>query len=118
MSSTDRPKARSLKPLRALWPYLRRYKGTLLLALGALLIASGAMLVLPLAFRDVIDNGLVVEDRATLDLYFGAFLTAAVIFRVFAALRLYLVTWLGERVVADLRRDVYSRVIRMRLEER
>ncbi len=113
MSSTDRPKARSLKPLRALWPYLRRYKGTLLLALGALLIASGAMLVLPLAFRDVIDKGLVVEDRATLDLYFGAFLTAAVIFGVFAALRFYLVTWLGERVVADLRRDVYSRVIRM-----
>lgn len=111
--STDRPKARSLKPLRALWPYLRQYKGTLALALGALLIASGAMLVLPLAFRDVIDQGMVVQDRETLDLYFAAFLTAAVVFGVFAALRFYLVTWLGERVVADLRRDVYGRVIRM-----
>jgi ATP-binding cassette subfamily B protein len=111
--SADRPKARSLKPLRALWPYLRHYKGTLALALCALLIASGAMLVLPLAFRDVIDQGLVVEDRERLDLYFAAFLTAAIVFGVFAALRFYLVTWLGERVVADLRRDVYDRVIRM-----
>ena len=112
-SSTDRPKARSLKPLRSLWPYLRVYKGTLALALVALLVASGAMLVLPLAFRDVIDKGMVVQDRATLDLYFAAFLAAAVVFGMFAALRFYLVTWLGERVVADLRTDVYSRVIRM-----
>jgi ATP-binding cassette subfamily B protein len=113
MPSSDRPKARSLKPLRALWPYLRVYKGTLLLALLALLIASGAMLVLPLAFRDVIDKGMVVQDRETLDLYFAAFLGAAVVFGIFAALRFYLVTWLGERVVADLRSDVYNRVIRM-----
>lgn len=111
--SADRPKASSIKPLRSLWPYLRNYKGTLALALGALLIASGAMLLLPLAFRDVIDQGMVVEDRARLDLYFAAFLTAAIVFGVFAALRFYLVTWLGERVVADIRRDVYSRVIRM-----
>jgi ATP-binding cassette subfamily B protein len=111
--SSDRPKATSLKPLRALWPYIARYKGTLVLALGALLIASAAMLALPLAFRNVIDQGMVVQDRATLNLYFIAFLAAAVIFGVFAALRFYLVTWLGERVVADLRRDVYARVIRM-----
>ncbi len=109
----DRPKARSLKPLRSLWPFLRAYKKTLVLAAGALLIASSAMLVLPIAFRDVIDQGMVVQDRATLDRYFAAFLTAAVVFGTFAALRFYLVTWLGERVVADLRSDVYSRVIRM-----
>src|SRR5262245_37073846 len=109
----DRPKGRSLKPLRSLWPYLRRYKSTLVLALGALLIASGALLVLPLAFRNVIDQGMVVQDRATIDFYFVAFLAAAVAFGVFAALRFYLVTWLGERVVADVRSDVYSRVVRM-----
>jgi ATP-binding cassette, subfamily B, bacterial len=109
----DRPKARSLKPLRSLWPFLRAYKKTLVLAAGALLIASSAMLVLPIAFRDVIDQGMVVQDRETLDRYFAAFLTAAVVFGAFAALRFYLVTWLGERVVADLRSDVYSRVIRM-----
>ncbi len=109
----DRPKSRSLKPLRSLWPYLRVYKKTLVLALGALLIASGAMLVLPLAFRGVIDQGMVVQDRATIDLYFVAFLGAAAVFGLFAALRFYLVTWLGERVVADLRSDIYQRVIRM-----
>ena len=109
----DRPKGRSLKPLRALWPYLRKHKTILVLAMAALLIASGAMLVLPLAFRDVIDKGMAAQDRATVDLYFAAFLAAAAVFGVFAALRFYLVSWLGERVVADLRSDVYARVIRM-----
>ncbi len=111
--STERPKSRSLKPLRALWPYLRVYKKTLMLAMSALLIASAAMLVLPLAFRNVIDKGMAVQDRATIDTYFVAFLVAAVIFGVFAALRFYLVTWLGERVIADLRTDIYRRIIRM-----
>lgn len=109
----ERPKGSSLKPLRELWPYLRRYRGTLLLAVLALVAASAAMLILPLAFRNVIDKGMAVGDRSTLDLYFGAFLGAAVVFGIFAALRFYLVSWLGERVVADLRADVYNRVIRM-----
>ena len=112
-STQDRPKSRSLKPLRAIWPYLRPYTGRLTLAMLALLVASGAMLVLPLAFRDVIDKGMAVSDRATIDLYFAAFLGAAAVFGVFAALRFYLVTSLGERVVADLRADIYRRVIRM-----
>src|SRR4051812_44719329 len=111
--ASERPKSRSLKPLQALWPYLRQYKRTLLFAAIALVIASGAMLVLPIAFKGVIDQGMVVRDRATLDTYFVAFLAAAVAFGVFAALRFYLVTWLGERVVADLRSEVYARVIRM-----
>jgi ATP-binding cassette, subfamily B, bacterial len=109
----ERPKGRSLKPLRALWPYLRAYKRTLALALAALLIASAAMLVLPIAFRDVIDQGMAVQDRATIDMYFAAFLAAAVVYGAFAALRFYLVTWLGERVVADMRADIYAKVIRM-----
>jgi ATP-binding cassette, subfamily B, bacterial len=112
-STQDRPKSRSLKPLRALWPYLRPYTGRLVLAMLALLVASGAMLVIPIAFRDVIDKGMVVADRATIDRYFAAFLGAAAVFGVFAALRFFLVTSLGERVVADLRSDIYRRVIRM-----
>jgi ATP-binding cassette, subfamily B, bacterial len=111
--STERPKGRSLKPLRALWPYLKPYKRVLLAALLALMIASAAMLVLPIAFRDVIDQGMAVQDRDTIDKYFALFLAAAAAFGVFAALRFYLVTWLGERVIADLRRDIYGRVIRM-----
>ena len=110
----DRPKGRSLKPLRALWPYLRQVSSAFWCSRSvALLIASAAMLVLPLAFRNVIDQGMVVQDRATIDFYFVAFLAAAVAFGLFAALRFYLVTWLGERVVADVRSDIYARVIRM-----
>lgn len=109
----DRPKGRSLKPLRSLWPYLRRYGGTLLLALAALLIAAAAMLIIPIAFRDLIDRGMAAQDAATINTYFVAFLAAAAAFGIFAALRFYFVTWLGERVVADFRSDIYSRVVRM-----
>ncbi len=109
----ERPKAKSLSPLRALLPYLRPYRGVLALALVALLVASAAMLSLPIALRYLIDNGLSSQSTDTINQYFVAFLAAAGVFGVFAALRFYLVTWLGERVVADMRSAVYARVIRM-----
>jgi len=109
----DRPKSRSLGPLRALLPYLHPYRGVLVLALLALLVAAAAMLALPIALRFLIDNGLSSKSTTTIDQYFVAFLAAAGIFGVFAALRFYLVSWLGERVVADMRSAVYARVIRM-----
>jgi ATP-binding cassette subfamily B protein len=109
----DRPKNRSLRPLRALLPFLRPYRGTLLAALAALLVAAGAMLALPVALRYLIDEGLASSSTETINRYFLAFMAAAGVFGVFAALRFYLVTWLGERVVADLREAVYARVIRM-----
>ncbi len=109
----DRPKSRSLEPLRALFPFLARYRGTLLLALGALLIAAAAMLALPVALRHLIDEGMTSRSPETINRYFLAFMAAAGVFGVFAAVRFYLVTWLGERVVADLRESVYRRVIRM-----
>jgi ATP-binding cassette, subfamily B, bacterial len=109
----EAPRAKSLRPLRALWPFLAPYRATLVYALVALLIAAGAMLALPIALKQLIDHGLAANDSATINRYFVGFLVAAVIFGVFAALRFYLVTWLGERVVADLRSAVYRRVIRM-----
>jgi len=109
----DRPKSRSLAPLRALVPYLRPYRGRLAAALLALLVAAGAMLALPIALRHLIDQGLAAHSTDTINRYFVAFMAAAGVFGVFAALRFYLVTWLGERVVADLREAVYARVIRM-----
>ncbi len=109
----DRPKSRSLKPLRALLPYLAPYRGVLVLALIALLVAAAAMLALPVALRHLIDQGMAAGSPDTINRYFIAFLAAAAVFGVFAALRFYLVTWLGERVVADLRSAVYDRVIRM-----
>ena len=109
----DRPKGKSLGPLKTLVPFLRPYRGTLIAALSALLIASGAMLALPIALRYLIDNGFIAQDVATVNRYFGWFLLAALIFSAFAALRYYLVSWLGERLVADLRDAVYRRVIGM-----
>lgn len=80
--------------------------------MGALLVAAGAMLSLPIALRRVIDV-LAAKDAGTTNRIFVGFFAAAAIYAVFAALRFYLVTWLGERVVADLRAAVYSRVVRM-----
>ena len=114
MSTTeDRPPAKSLNPLRALLPFLRPYRGMMVAALLALLVASAAMLALPVAIRQLIDHGLATRDSATINLYFIGFLASAVAFGVFAALRFYLVTWVGERVVADLRTAIYRRVVRM-----
>ncbi|MBT8064285.1 MAG: ATP-binding cassette domain-containing protein [Gammaproteobacteria bacterium] len=111
--TAERPPGKSLQPLRTLWPFIVAYRRVLMLALGALLIASGAMLALPVALRYLIDNGFIAQDIGTVNRYFGWFLAAALVFSGFAALRYYLVTWLGERVVADIRNAVYARVIRM-----
>jgi ATP-binding cassette subfamily B protein len=112
-ANTDRPRAKSLNPLRALLPFLRPYRGMMVAALGALLMATVAMLALPVALRQLIDHVVAAKDASTLNRYLIGFLTASLIFGVFAALRFYLVTWLGERVVADLRSAVYRRVVRM-----
>jgi ATP-binding cassette subfamily B protein len=111
--STERPKGSSLKPLRSLVPFILAYRGVLVSALIALLVASAAMLALPVALRYLIDNGFAANDVGTINRYFGWFFAAAAVFGGFAALRYYLVSWLGERVVADIRTQVYDRVIRM-----
>ena len=113
MTLEERPKATSLRPLATLWPFIRPYRGTLLAALAALLVAATAMLALPVALRYLIDQGFADSDVGTINRYFAGFLGAAIVFGGFAALRFYLVTWLGERVVADIRTAVYDRVIRM-----
>jgi ATP-binding cassette, subfamily B, bacterial len=112
-ATTERPRAKSLNPLRALLPFVKPYRAMLIAALGALLVASVAMLALPVALRQLIDHGLAAKDSGTVNRYFLGFLAAAVIFGAFAALRFYLVTWLGERVVSDLRMAVYRRVVRL-----
>jgi ATP-binding cassette, subfamily B, bacterial len=83
------------------------------IALVALLIAAGAMLALPVALKNVIDEGFSAANAAAIDRYFVLLLVAAGVFAAFASLRFYLVGWIGERVVADIRSAVYKRVIRM-----
>ncbi|MCB1625802.1 MAG: ATP-binding cassette domain-containing protein, partial [Pseudomonadales bacterium] len=113
LTSSERPKSRSLGPLRELLPFLAPYKGMMVFALVALLVAAGAMLALPMALKLVIDNGFSAGNTATINRYFIGLLLAAGVFGLFAALRFYLVSWLGERVVADIRDAVYRRVIRL-----
>ncbi len=112
-STTERPRAKTLNPLRALLPFLKPYRGMMLAALGALLLATAAMLALPLALRQLIDHVVAARDSSALNRYLIGFLAASGVFGAFAALRFYLVTWLGERVVADLRAAVYRRVVHM-----
>jgi ATP-binding cassette, subfamily B, bacterial len=112
-TNADRPRSKSLNPLRALLPFLRPYRGMMVAALGALLMATVAMLALPVALRQLIDHVVAAKDASTLDRYLIGFLAASLMLGVFGALRFYLVTWLGERVVADLRSAVYRRVVRM-----
>jgi ATP-binding cassette, subfamily B, bacterial len=111
-TDADRPRATSLAPLRALLPFLRPYRGVAVAALCALLVATAAMLVLPVAVRRTIDV-LADKDAATVNRIFLSLIAAVGVLAVFGALRFYLVTWVGERVVADLRSAVYRRVVRM-----
>ena len=107
----DRPKTRDFRPLRALLPFIRPYRMTLAAALGALSVAAAATLTLPVAVRYVIDRGLTAEDASTIDRYFIYLLLVAGVLGLFSAIRFYLVHWLGERVVADIRNAVYQRIV-------
>ena len=111
--TSERPKADSLRPLRALVPFIMPYRSRMLVALLALMVAAVAMLSLPQALKNVIDKGFTAANAAAIDRYFVLLLVAAAVFAAFASLRMYLVNWIGERVVADLRSAVYQRVIRM-----
>ncbi len=110
---SNRPKGSSLRPLREIIPFIRPYWRVLLLALVALLVGAGALLGLPIALRYVVDFGIAGKDPAQINRYFLYLLGVAILFGTFAAARMYLVNWLGERVVADIRQAVYRRILRL-----
>ena len=109
----SRAKAESLQPLRSLGPLIAPYKAVLAVAITALLISSAALLAMPIAVRNVIDQGFSVEDAANVDRYFFILLLFVLVIGFFGAARAFLVNWLGERVVADLRSKVFAHVIYM-----
>ena len=109
----SREKGKSLRPLKSLVPFIAPYKGVLLVALLALLLSSAATLAMPIAVGNVIDYGFSVDDADRIDRYFYILLLFAVAIGLFGAARAYFVHWLGERVVADLRRQVFAHVIYM-----
>ncbi len=107
-----RAKSKKIGALRGLAPFLAPYRGLIVAVAVALLLAAGFTLVLPIAFRRVID-GFTAENAALIDKYFLALIGVAFALAVTTALRFYLVTLLGERVIADLRRGVFEHVSRM-----
>jgi len=112
-SESDPAPRRKLRPLRGLMPFLKPYTRTISLALVALLIAAGATLAVPVALRHVIDSGIFADQAGSIDRYFFALFALAGVMAVFVATRVYLVVWLGERVVADIRSAVFQHVLRM-----
>jgi ATP-binding cassette subfamily B protein len=107
------PPSPRIAPLFALFPFLRPYAGRWALAFLALVTSAGATLALPVAFKYLIDRGFAGGDRAHIDRYFLALFVVSLVLAGATALRFYLVSWLGERVTADLRRAVYDHVLGM-----
>ena len=105
-----RPRARSLRPLRALIPFISQYPSRVLAAFLALLAATAATLAMPIAVRFMIDNGFSTEDASSIDRYFLAMLVVAIVLGLASAMRFYFVSWIGERVTADLRAAVYNHI--------
>jgi len=108
----EREKSKKLGSLKALVPFILPYRGLVVGAILALVCTAIISLTLPLAVRRVVDN-FYTKDAQTLDLYFTAALGIAALLAIGTGLRYALVTRLGERVVADIRKAVFDRVIGM-----
>jgi ATP-binding cassette, subfamily B, bacterial len=106
-----RAKSKNLAPLRALKPFLMPYRGMIAAAGFALAIAAAATLAMPIAVRGVIDHGFSAEDASRIGQYFLALIAVAGVLGCAAAIRFYLVTWIGERVTADVRARVFSHML-------
>ena len=103
------------KSLSGLLPFLRPYRVRIVLALVFLVLAAAATLAFPLALRSLIDGGMAPSDKGAQAMalrdHFLELFGVATALGIFSAARFYLVSWLGERVTADLRNAVYSHVL-------
>ena len=111
-TSEVRPGSKRVGALRGLVPFIRPYRSYAAIAGAALVLTAAVSLILPLAVRRVVD-GFGAADAELLDQYFGAALAIAALLALGTGLRYYFVTRLGERVVADIRKAVFDRVIGM-----
>jgi ATP-binding cassette subfamily B protein len=104
------------KSLSGLLPFTRPYGGRIALALLFLVLAAGSTLLLPVALKSLIDQGLVAADPGerlmALREHFAALFAVGAALGLFSAARFYMVTWLGERITADVRDAVYAHVVR------
>ena len=110
---------RRLSPLRELWPFLQPYRARIALAFVLLCLASTTILLVPLAFRDLIDFGFGQRQNNTegllgtqgLNQHFALLFGLASLWALAVSARYYTVSWVGERITADLRSAVYARVV-------
>ncbi len=112
IEAEDRARSRRVGALAALWPFVKPYRRLLAAAIGALVATAVVALMLPLAVRRVVD-GFEAREMVLLNAYFAAALGIAGLLALGTGLRYYLVTRLGERVVADIRKAVFDRMIGM-----
>ncbi len=112
-SDNDLAPRKKVSEINLLWRFLSQYKKTMVGALIALLFASGATLMIPMAFRRMIDVGFSGEKADLINVYFAVLMAVAFLLAVATFARFYFVSWLGERVVTDIRRAVFSNVIRL-----
>ena len=101
------PSPRQLRSIASLWPYIGRYPFMLLTAGAALVVSAAAMLAVPVAVRGMVDHGFSTAGGSAIDGYFIALIALGLGLAVASADRMYAVNWLGERVVADLRAQVF-----------
>jgi ATP-binding cassette subfamily B protein len=112
-SKTPQTTRRSVRPLTRLVPYIKRYPRLVIGALTFLLIAAVTTLSLPTAVRRMIDHGFSAQDAGFINTYFSMLAGMATLLAVASACRYYFVITLGERVVADIRRDVFNHVTQL-----
>ena len=116
MTSSDRPKSTNPKSLSGLLPFLMPYRIRIGLAMIFLVMAAVTTLAFPVALRSLIDGGMVQADKGAQVMamreHFVALFAVAVALGLFSAGRFYMVSWLGERVTADLRNAIYSHVLK------
>ena len=113
ISQEEQRRRRSLRPLARLFPYVGKYRAHVAAALFFLLLATATTLTLPMAVRRMIDHGFSASNATFVDNYFGMLVAIAAVLALASACRYYFVIWLGERVIADIRSDVFAHVTRL-----
>ena len=109
----QRPSSRNLRVLKQLFSFMRPYRGALLGAVLALLVAAMAVLGFGVVLQQVVDHGLSSGSATALNQALLLFLVVVTVMAASVAARVYLVTWIGERVVADIRKAVFAQVLKL-----
>lgn len=112
-TAPSRPAGKSLGPLKRFLPLLGRYRLHVALAFLALVVAAVATLTVPVAVRRVIDHGFSADGGTLINQYFGVMLMVVAVLAAASATRFYLVTWLGERIVADTRDLLFKHLLEL-----